>query len=179
MSIVGNLVKLMDGHIEIKSEQGKGTAFIVDLPFAFSEEKPVNSKQIEAMLLGSFEGKKVLLVEDMLVNRELAKVVLKEQKLLVEEAEDGKAAVDKFSQNPEAYDLILMDVQMPVMDGYTATRTIRALPLEKAKKVPIIAMTANAFAEDRQRAMESGMNDHIAKPIDVNQLNRTLGKYLS
>ncbi len=178
MAIVSNIVKLLGGKIQIKSEPGKGSMFMVDLPFEFTEEEPVNTKQMEAMLQKSFDSKRVLLVEDMLVNRELAKVILEEQKIRVEVAEDGQQAVDLFAANPDRFDAILMDVQMPIMDGYEATKAIRLIDTPRAKTIPIIAMTANAFVEDKQRAMEAGMDDHIAKPIDVNQMNRTLSKYL-
>ncbi len=178
MAIVSNIVKLLGGKIQIKSEPGKGSMFMVDLPFEFIEEEPVNTKQMEAMLQKSFDSKRVLLVEDMLVNRELAKVILEEQKIRVEVAEDGQQAVDLFAANPDRFDAILMDVQMPIMDGYEATKAIRLIDTPRAKTIPIIAMTANAFVEDKQRAMEAGMDDHIAKPIDVNQMNRTLSKYL-
>ncbi len=93
-------------------------------------------------------------------------------------AENGQIAVDMFTANPEKYAVILMDIQMPVMDGYEATRKIRSLDIPWAKSVPIIAMTANAFAEDKQLALETGMNDHVAKPIDIQHLNKTLNEWI-
>ena len=125
-----------------------------------------------------FEGKTVLLVEDMAVNRELAKVVLEEQKLTVDTAVNGQIAVDMFKEHPQRYAAILMDIQMPVMNGYEAAKAIRSLHIPEAQKVPIIAMTANAFVEDKLAAIESGMNSHVSKPIDVQQLNKTLSEYL-
>ncbi|MCM1329842.1 MAG: response regulator [Ruminococcus sp.] len=127
----------------------------------------------------SFEGKRVLLVEDNELNREIAEEILKETGLLVETAPDGTDAVSMMEKCAENYyDAILMDVQMPVMDGYEATRTIRAMPRRDAETIPIIAMTANAMEEDKQMALTSGMNAHVAKPIDIKKLFAVLGKYL-
>ena len=126
-----------------------------------------------------FDGKRVLLVEDIDVNREIAKAVLTEIGLEVEDADDGTVAVQKFQDAPpNYYDLILMDVQMPTMNGYDATRTIRALSRRDAATVPIVAMTANAFEEDKENARKAGMNDHLAKPLDIPKLLETLHKYL-
>jgi len=124
-----------------------------------------------------FDGKRVLLVEDIDVNREIAKAVLTE--IGLEVADDGTVAVQKFQDAPpNYYDLILMDVQMPTMNGYDATRTIRALSRRDAATVPIVAMTANAFEEDKENARKAGMNDHLAKPLDIPKLLETLHKYL-
>jgi len=126
-----------------------------------------------------FSGKRVLLVEDIEVNREIAKAVLTEIGLDVEDADDGTVAVQKFKDSPpNYYDIILMDVQMPVMNGYDATRNIRALTRSDAQSVPIVAMTANAFDEDKENARQAGMNDHLAKPLDIPKLIETLYKYL-
>ncbi len=126
-----------------------------------------------------FSGKRVLLVEDIDVNREIAKAILMEIGLEVEDAEDGTVAVQKFKDMPpDYYDLILMDVQMPTMNGYDATRNIRALNRRDSKTVPIVAMTANAFDEDKENARKAGMNDHLAKPLDIPKLLETLHKYL-
>jgi CheY-like chemotaxis protein len=137
-------------------------------------QEDTSKSSAETMTL---EGKRILLVDDMDINREIATVILQEQKIIVDQAVDGQQAIDKFSANPTGYDAILMDVQMPIMDGYEATKQIRKLDIPEAKSIPIVAMTANAFAEDRARAIESGMNDHISKPIDVSQLFRILIKY--
>ena len=127
----------------------------------------------------SFKGKRVLLVEDIEVNREIAKMVLSEIELEIDEAPDGTDAVEMFSKSPlNYYDAVLMDIQMPVMNGYDATRAIRKLPRADSKTVPIIAMTANAFDEDKNNVLEAGMNDHIAKPLDIPSLLATLKKYL-
>jgi len=127
----------------------------------------------------NFAGKKILLVEDNELNREIAQTVLEEMKLVVDTAEDGSVALKMLKvAKPGAYDMILMDVQMPVMDGLEASRQIRALRNDYFKHVPIVAMTANAFEEDRKAAMDAGMNEHIAKPIDVEKLKKVLHKFL-
>lgn len=126
-----------------------------------------------------FGGKRVLLVEDIEMNREIAEVILTESGFVVESAPDGTDAVDMVKRSEEGYyDVVLMDVQMPIMNGYEATRTIRSLPREDVKTLPIIAMTANALEEDREAALKSGMNDHVAKPIDIELLMDVLSKYL-
>jgi len=127
-----------------------------------------------------FSGKRVLLVEDIEVNREIAKAVLTEIGLDVDDADDGTVAVEKFKNSPpNHFDLILMDVQMPKMNGYDATKNIRKLDRDDAHTVPIVAMTANAFEEDKNNAMQAGMNDHLAKPLDIPKLLETLAKYLN
>ena len=125
-----------------------------------------------------FIGKKILLVEDNEMNREIAQEILEEEGFIIDTAEDGTIAVEKMKKaDPEDYDLILMDIQMPIMDGYEATRQIRAIGTQ-ISDIPIIAMTANAFEEDRVAALEAGMNEHIAKPIDMDKLKAALAKYL-
>ena len=137
------------------------------------EEKP------DDLSLTDFTGKRVLLVEDIEVNREIAKAILSETGLSVEDAPDGTDAVEMFKKSPKNYyDVILMDVQMPKMNGYEATKNIRELQRDDAKKIPIIAMTANAFEEDKVNAINAGMNDHVAKPLDIPKLLETLKKYL-
>lgn len=127
----------------------------------------------------SFEGKKLLLVEDNAINQEIACIILSEMGFVIDTVSDGTMAVEQIrSAAAGQYDLILMDVQMPVMNGYEATRAIRAMTDNPLHSIPIIAMTANAFEEDRQAAMAAGMNDHIAKPIDIHQLTSVLRQYL-
>ena len=127
----------------------------------------------------AFKGKKILLVEDNELNREIAVEILKEVGFAVDTAEDGEIAVQKMKQAaPRQYDLILMDIQMPKMDGYEATRQIRALPDAAKAGIPIFAMTANAFEEDRQNALKAGMNGHIAKPLDIPHLLQVLADVL-
>ena len=133
----------------------------------------------EEALPACFEGKKILLVEDNEINQEIARTILEEAGFVIDTADDGTVAVDKMKEKPaDAYDLILMDVQMPVMNGYQATRAIRKLEDPVKAAIPIVAMTANAFDEDRMLALEAGMNGHIAKPIDISVLMETLQEIL-
>ncbi len=155
--------------------------FMSDLKHALS--RAISGVETESkaddLTATNFDGKRVLLVEDIEVNREIAKAVLTEIGLDVDDADDGTVAVEKFKAAPtNRYDLILMDVQMPKMNGYEATRAIRALDRPDAKTVPIVAMTANAFEEDKDNALKAGMNDHLAKPLDIPKLLATLTKYL-
>ncbi|MDR0464995.1 MAG: response regulator [Treponema sp.] len=138
-----------------------------------SQEKDISdSREI-------FKGYKILLAEDVEINREIVETLVEPTFLLIDCAENGAVAVDKFKNSPDDYDLILMDVQMPEMDGYEATRRIRGLDHEKAKQIPIIAMTANVFSEDVEKCLAAGMNDHVGKPLDINEFFRTLRKYLT
>ena len=138
-------------------------------------------KPESVMLIGgSYEGKRILLAEDNALNREIAVEILSEAGVVTDTAENGQIAVDMVKNAPSGtYDLIFMDMQMPVMDGCTAAEQIRALPREDTKGLPIIAMTANAFADDRQKTRDAGMNGHLAKPLDLDQLRRVLEKWLS
>ena len=137
------------------------------------------SSQLEEVSKADYSGRRILLVEDIDLNREIAREILGMTGILMEEAENGKEALDKFSASaPGYYDLILMDVQMPMMNGYEATAAIRALEREDAGSVPIVAMTANAFAEDVQDAKKAGMNAHLAKPFDLEKLLEVLRQYL-
>ena len=140
------------------------------------EEKKLTEAGLEE---ANYSGKRILLVEDNELNREIAKELLGFFNVTVEEAEDGQIAVDMIEKNPpHYYDLVFMDIQMPVMNGYQAARQIRSLDREDTKHLPIIAMTANAFADDIRDALESGMNDHIAKPVEVPKLLEALGKWV-
>ena len=125
-----------------------------------------------------FKGNKILLAEDVEINREIIEVLVEPTLLEIDCAVNGSEAVAMFEKSPDAYDLILMDVQMPEMDGYEATRRIRALPNERAKLIPIIAMTANVFREDVERCLAAGMNNHIGKPLDINEFFGALRRYL-
>ena len=179
MSIVKQLIDRMGGNIRIESEQGVGTTIYCELSFRKSEELKKADPQAEhEEAERSFAGKRILLVEDNELNREIAKDILEEYEFLVDEAEDGSIAVEIMKNAASGYyDVILMDVQMPIMDGYQATRIIRGMQ-NGNQNVPIIAMTANAFDEDRQNAVNAGMNDHLAKPIDIAKLTAALKKYL-
>ena len=153
-----------------------------DLRFALLSANHLIEQEEEkfAWTMENFSGKRVLLVEDNELNREIAEEILKETGFIIETAPDGADAVEMMKKAREYYyDAILMDVQMPIMDGYEATRTIRALPREDVKDLPIIAMTANAMDEDREAALKNGMNAHIAKPIDIDTFRseeRRVGK---
>ena len=178
MTITKSLVELMGGTINIESELGKGTTVRLDFEYRIAE--PIEPEKIEdSSIIAELQGKKVLLVEDNELNREIATDILEEEDIIVDIAEDGDIAVEKMKNAKEGqYDLILMDIQMPTMNGYEATREIRKLPSEYAATVPIVAMTANAFAEDKQNALEAGMNGHIAKPIEIPKLLATLSEIL-
>ena len=174
LTITRNLITLMGGCIEVSSQKGFGSEFLVELGFPISAEEEYEKSE-EINVEASFEGKKILLVEDNPLNRELATEVLQDAGFVIETACDGTEAVDLMKEKPGGtYDLILMDIQMPIMDGYEATRQIRALGAVEKNSIPIIAMTANAFEEDKKNAFEAGMNAHVAKPIDVEVLMETL-----
>jgi|GEM_PF-718185 len=169
MSIVKRLVDAMNGKIEIKSEQNKGTEISVTIPMKIVEENVANHKDDEIHF--DLLGKRVLLVEDNLFNREIAFELLEDRGLTVETANDGSVAIEKIKNSDAGtFDFILMDVQMPVMDGYAATQIIRNLSDKKKANIPIIAMTANAFEEDKKAALKVGMNAHVSKPIDMDVL---------
>ena len=189
-SIVKRFTQLMGGGIHVTSVQGSGSTFTVDLPFGKIKEsgKPTRFSDIDGrsdlardcyVIDYDFKGKRILLVEDNELNREIAEELIGATGASVESAEDGVQAVKKFKESAEGYyDLILMDVQMPHMDGYEATRCIRALGRSDAQKVPIFAMTANAFAEDVQKSREAGMNAHISKPLDIRAVYKQMNRYL-
>ncbi len=190
LSIVKRFTQLMGGGIHVTSVQGSGSTFTVDLPFGKIKEsgKPTRFSDIDErsdlardcyVIDYDFKGKRILLVEDNELNREIAEELIGATGASVESAEDGVQAVEKFKESAEGYyDLILMDVQMPHMDGYEATRCIRALGRSDAQKVPIFAMTANAFAEDVQKSREAGMNAHISKPLDIRAVYKQMNRYL-
>lgn len=180
MAITKNIVDLMGGTIHLTSKQGEGSEFIVTLECELAN-KTVQDKQSSCPKAEKkhldYSGKKVLLVEDNELNREIATEILKSLGLKVDCAADGMDAVEIMSSEAgNQYDMIFMDIQMPKMDGYTATREIRTLNDSKKANIPIIAMTANAFDEDRKKAIKAGMNGHIAKPIDVNVILQNLDR---
>jgi len=188
LSITKNIVELMGGKITVESTVGKGTKFIVKVVFMLqdvNEEKLLlaeDSKKKEVSEIdykALFAGKRILLVEDNDLNREIARMLLAEAGFILEEAVDGRIAVDMVQKaKPGYYDLVLMDIQMPNMDGYEATRHIRGMANEALANIPIVAMTANAFAEEKKEALSCGMDGHIAKPIEVNLLFKTLKEIL-
>ena len=178
MAITKNIIDLMGGKIEVVTAPNQGTEFIVSLKFETYDAPPEKiSEEDETSHEINFSQKKILLVDDIDVNREIAKMLLEEMGFIIDTAVDGKDAFEKVSASkPGDYDLILMDIQMPVMNGYESTKKIRALENPELAKIPIVAMTANAFAEDVKNAKAAGMNAHIAKPIDMHQLSNTLEK---
>ena len=177
MAITKSLVDMMGGRITVKSEQGKGSEFTISLRFPIGEAKTEQTPP--AAKASASAGKKLLVVEDNELNLEIASTLLKEAGFAVDTAENGKVAVEKVeAASADRYDLILMDIQMPEMDGYEATRRIRALPDTKKAALPIVAMTANAFEDDRKNALRAGMNGHIAKPLDIPKLFQVLSELL-
>lgn len=181
LPIVKSLVDLMGGTIEVSSEVTVGTKTIIILPFLVSEEEckdAVQEQQESTKLLALLMGKRILLAEDNELNAEIAITILEEEGLKVEWAEDGIKCLEMLKKVPEDYyDMILMDIQMPNMDGYRTTEEIKSLP-DKRAQIPIVAMTANVFDEDKKKAYEAGMNGYIAKPIDTKAIFSTLGEIL-
>ena len=180
LPIVKSLIDMMGGTIEVESQLGCGTKMNVVLPFELASEKQIlEEKQKEKEKISdSILGKRVLLAEDNELNAEIAMTVLKENGLKAERAANGKQCMEMLKKMPEDYyDMILMDIQMPEMDGYEATKRIRNLDDARAD-IPIVAMTANAFEEDRQKALESGMNAHVSKPVDMNMLFKVMVQIL-
>ena len=181
LPIVKSMIELMGGSIQVESTQGVGTKFTVDISFDTASEEDVYRNQISEQpdALKRMEGKRILLAEDNDLNAEIAIELLAEQKIITDRAEDGAECLDKLEKAVAGYyDMILMDIQMPVMDGYDAAARIRRMKDEKKASIPIVAMTANAFAEDRQKAISTGMNDHVAKPIDMKVLLPVMAKYI-
>jgi len=179
MAITKSIIEMMHGTISVDTAPGKGTTFTVDLTLTVAQEPVVRG--VSAGLCGSMDCSKLrlLLVEDNEINREIATFLLREQGFRLDTAVNGREAVDMVAAAPGAYDAVLMDVQMPVMNGYDATHAIRALDDPAAAGVPIIAMTANAFQEDVRDALEAGMDAHIAKPFDFERIMETLSGVLS
>lgn len=180
LPIVKSLVELMQGNIEVSSKVGEGTKFEVTLPFKIVTDEQISEIEEKSadMIPDNLKGKKILLAEDNELNAEIAMTILKEYGFEVTRVIDGKKCLEHIEEMPEHYyDVILMDIQMPNMDGYEATRKIRELK-DGRKNIPIIAMTANAFDEDKKKAIDTGMNAHVAKPIDIHVLVRTLKEVL-
>ncbi|MBR0130212.1 MAG: amino acid permease [Firmicutes bacterium] len=181
LAITKNLVDLMGGTIDVLTSPGSGTQMMLRFKLRLASEEDVKNSSEDQTAIESidFSGKRLLLVEDNQINMEIASMILSQQGFIVETAENGKIAVDMVAGSvPGYYDAVLMDIQMPVMDGYSAAKAIRALDNKELAAVPILAMTANAFKEDVQASLDAGMQAHIAKPIDVKQLMEELRKVL-
>ncbi len=181
LAISKQIIEHMGGSIFFHSEENKGTSIGFTLPCSLDKEALATTGEASAITHTAesinLEGKKILLVEDIEINREIVMALLESSGAHFEIAENGLQAVQKFNENPTAYSLILMDIRMPEMDGFEATRHIRSHEHEYATIVPIIAMTANAFQEDLQKCFDEGMNAHVAKPIDFNKLFATIKKF--
>ena len=181
LAITKRIVEMMEGSISLKTAPSEGSEFIVRLAFKtiLPQNEGLPEEKGDHIQEDDFKGSRLLLVEDIMVNREIALAMLSIYGFKVEVACDGEEAVEKIkSLGADHFDAILMDIDMPKMNGYDATKAIRALPDAGAATLPILALTANAFAEDKQMALEAGMNAHIAKPIDRNSLIETLGRFL-
>lgn len=180
MGIVKKLVDLMHGSVSIKSKLGEGSTVTVKLPCRIAKEEDTSAKRAlinfdESALV----GKRILLAEDNDLNAEIAIELLSEEGLLIERADDGVSCIEMLEKaDADYYDLILMDIQMPILNGYETAIKIRRMTNPLKASIPIIAMTANAFSEDRKKALDSGMNDHVAKPIDMNVLLPVIQKYI-
>lgn len=187
MAIARNIARKMNGDILVESTEGKGSRFTVELSLkignASKQDAQVSAdmleREVEALSKEMLASKRLLLVEDNELNREIAIEIISQTGVCVESAENGREALERFTKMPENYyDMIFMDIQMPVMNGYEATEAIRGLSRADAAQVPIIAMTANAFTEDIRRSREAGMNEHLTKPLDVGELMKCLEKWL-
>ena len=178
LPIVKSLVEAMGGTISVKSKLGEGTEFAVELYLPVTDAPDDETAMYRPDV--TLQNKHILLVEDNEINTFVAKIILEQAGCIVTTAENGKTGVDTFgSSEPGKFSAILMDVRMPVMDGLEATRTIRALDRPDAKTVPIIAMTADAFAQEQKRTIDSGMNYHISKPINPQELYNVLAEYIN
>jgi len=167
----------MNGTIDVKSEKNIGSTFTIIIPFKVRESDTDDIEvEYDESVEAKFVGKRILLAEDNELNREIAIDILSEDGFIVEEAVDGSEAVDKVrDKGDDYYDFVLMDIRMPYMDGYEATKQIRGFA---KRHIPIIALSANAFEEDKAKSLKVGMDDHIAKPIEVDKLKRTLARFV-
>ena len=179
MAITKKIVDMMGGTISVNSEEGSGSEFIVYLPCRIvdkvSEDDGTDKNKGDTVSIHDIKGKTVLIAEDNEMNQMIAKAILEEMGLTVDIAENGESAVRKIKEADAGYySIVLMDIQMPVMDGYEATKRIRSLDDNGKADIPIVAVTANAFDEDKKLALSAGMNGHLAKPYDIEQIRKTL-----
>jgi CheY-like chemotaxis protein len=168
---------MMGGGIWLESELGKGSVFSFTV---LAEQGTEKAREIpdQCMDAGLFKGRRVLLADDIEINREIVSTLLEPTCLEIDYAVNGAEAVRMFGETPDKYDMILMDIQMPEMDGYEATRRIRAADAPAAKTIPIVAMTANVFEDDVEQCLEAGMNGHVGKPLGLEEVMAVLRKYL-
>ena len=189
LAISKRIIEQMGGSIWVESEEGKGSRFIFTVKLGragqdalLQSATPGDSSLPRAIpeknSSGKFAGKRLLIAEDIEINREIILTLLDGMGLIIDEAENGRKALEMVAANPDAYDLIFMDMQMPEMDGFEATRLIRRLPAKRKRKLPIIAMTANVYQDDIQNCLDAGMDDHIGKPLDMDVLFEKLRRYL-
>ena len=184
LTITKRIVEMMDGRIWVESELDKGSKFICTVWVGRAPENEDDSSEGESLSEGAadgvyrFEGKRLLIVEDIEINREILITLLEDSGLIIDCAENGKEALDIIKAEPEKYDIVFMDLRMPQMDGLEATRRIRSLPPRQRKKLPIVAMTANVFKEDIKACLAAGMDDHLGKPVDIDKVIGVLRKYL-
>ena len=178
MTIVKGLVEQMQGTIAVSSKENIGTTFIITIPFEIAT--PIKKKEnSDTVQIADIHGMRLLLAEDNALNAEIAQTILEDAGASVTLVKNGQEAVNLFTKSSvNTFDAILMDMMMPVMDGLTATRCIRSMDREDARTIPIIAMTANAFAEDAEKCIASGMNAHLAKPLDVEKVIETISKFV-
>ena len=176
MTIVKALIDKMNGSIDVYSRVGVGTKFDITIPFKI-DTNPQEIEDVEKSESNDITDMNILVAEDNELNMEIIECLLTDGGAKVTKASNGLEAYKEFLEKPAgSFDVILMDIMMPVMNGYEATKMIRSLDREDAKKIPIIAMTANAFTEDRIRAKEAGMDEHVAKPVDVELLKKVIHK---
>lgn len=178
LSIVKSLAEQMNGRVFAESEPGKGTVFTVEIHLGLVT-KPVDESETNAQEgVPDFSNITLLLAEDIEINREIVAMLLESTGIRIEFAENGKTAVAAFKQNPDKFDIIFMDLQMPELDGLSATKEIRSLPFPDAKSIPIIAMTANVFQEDIDKCLDAGMNGHLGKPVDVGKIYEVIKRFV-
>ena len=171
LTLARNLVEMMDGNISVRSTPGTGSVFTVTLRLRTGSDQKITCEEAQEAVITLLQRQKILLVDDNELNLEIETELLQDIGISVDTAENGRIAVERIIEAPPGtYALVLMDIQMPVMDGYSAARTIRDLPDPARAGTPIIALSANAFDEDRRKSMESGMNAHMAKPLDMTAL---------